>query len=184
MDIFLQILEDGRLTDSKGETVYFSDSIIIFTSNLGANQVVASANKEGVAKEFIQIVKEYFDVELGRPELLGRIGYSNIVPFNFIQNEDFLYKICHSKLNPVKNAIREKYKLELEFEKDGPAIEYILKGVDIAKGGRDVLNAINDRLLDPLAMFLFEYKEDLRSLRGSTVVAKVTANGFLFEFQE
>ena len=184
LDIFLQILEDGRLTDSKGETVYFSDSIIIFTSNLGANQVVASANKEGVAKEFIQIVKEYFDVELGRPELLGRIGYSNIVPFNFIQNEDFLYKICHSKLNPVKNAIREKYKLELEFEKDGPAIEYILKGVDIAKGGRDVLNAINDRLLDPLAMFLFEYKEDLRSLRGSTVVAKVTANGFLFEFQE
>ncbi len=184
LDIFLQILEDGRLTDSKGETVYFSDSIIIFTSNLGANQVVASADKEGVAKEFIQIVKEYFDVELGRPELLGRIGYSNIVPFNFIQNEDFLYKICHSKLNPVKNAIREKYKLELEFEKDGPAIEYILKGVDIAKGGRDVLNAINDRLLDPLAMFLFEYKEDLRSLRGSTVVAKVTANGFLFEFQE
>ena len=132
LDIFLQILEDGRLTDSKGETVYFSDSIIIFTSNLGANQVVASANKEGVAKEFIQIVKEYFDVELGRPELLGRIGYSNIVPFNFIQNEDFLYKICHSKLNPVKNAIREKYKLELEFEKDGPAIEYILKGIDIA----------------------------------------------------
>ena len=184
LDIFLQILEDGRLTDSKGETVYFSDSIIIFTSNLGANQVVASANKEGVAKEFIQIVKEYFDVELGRPELLGRIGYSNIVPFNFIQNEDFLYKICHSKLNPVKNAIREKYKLELEFEKDGPAIDYILKGVDIAKGGRDVLNAINDRLLDPLAMFLFEYKEDLRSLRGSTVVAKVTANGFQFEFQE
>lgn len=184
LDIFLQILEDGRLTDSKGETVYFSDSIIIFTSNLGANQVVASANKEGVAKEFIQIVKEYFDVELGRPELLGRIGYSNIVPFNFIQNEDFLYKICHSKLNPVKNAIREKYKLELEFEKDGPAIEYILKGVDIAKGGRDVLNAINDRLLDPLAMFLFENKEDLRSLRGSTVVAKVTANGFQFEFQE
>ncbi|MCI5452536.1 AAA family ATPase [bacterium] len=184
LDIFLQILEDGRLTDSKGETVYFSDSIIIFTSNLGANQVVASADKEGVAKEFIQIVKEYFDVELGRPELLGRIGYSNIVPFNFIQNEDFLYKICHSKLNPVKNAIREKYKLELEFEKDGPAIEYILKGVDIAKGGRDVLNAINDRLLDPLAMFLFENKEDLRSLRGSTVVAKVTANGFQFEFQE
>ena len=184
LDIFLQILEDGRLTDSKGETVYFSDSIIIFTSNLGANQVVASADKEGVAKEFIRIVKEYFDTELGRPELLGRIGYNNIVPFNFIQNEDFLYKICHSKLAPVKNAIREKYKLELEFEKDRPAIEYILKGVDIAKGGRDVLNAINDRLLDPLAMFLFEHKDDLRSLRGSTIVAKVTADGFQFDFQE
>ena len=184
LDIFLQILEDGRLTDSKGETVYFSDSIIIFTSNLGANEVAASADKESVAKEFIRIVKEYFDNELKRPELLGRIGYNNIVPFNFIQNEDFLYKICHSKLGPVKNAIREKYKLELEFEKDKPAIEYILKGVDIAKGGRDVLNAINDRLLDPLAMFLFESKDELRSLKGSTIIAKVTPSGFQFEFQE
>ena len=184
LDIFLQILEDGRLTDSKGETVYFSDSIIIFTSNLGANEVAASSDKESVAKEFIRIVKEYFDNELKRPELLGRIGYNNIVPFNFIQNEDFLYKICHSKLGPVKNAIREKYKLELEFEKDKPAIEYILKGVDIAKGGRDVLNAINDRLLDPLAMFLFENKDELRSLRGSTIVAKVAPSGFEFSFQE
>lgn len=89
LDIFLQILEDGRLTDSKGQTVYFSDTIIIFTSNLGANEVQASSDKEGVAKEFIKIVKNYFDNELRRPELLGRIGYNNIVPFNFIQDREF-----------------------------------------------------------------------------------------------
>lgn len=184
LDIFLQILEDGRLTDSKGETVYFSDTIIVFTSNLGANQVQASSDKEGVAKEFIRIVKEYFDQELKRPELLGRIGYNNIVPFNFIQDKEFQYKICKSKLKPVIRGIEEKYKLDLEFEKEMDAINYILSAVDSAKGGRDILNAINDRLLDPLAMFLFENKDDLRSLRGSKIITKVTKEGFSFDFSE
>lgn len=182
LDIFLQILEDGRLTDSKGETVYFSDTIIIFTSNLGANQVAASQNKEETAKEFIKIVKDYFDNELKRPELLGRIGYNNIVPFNFIQDRDFLYKIAKSKLKPVKAGILEKYKLELEFDKEMDVINYILAGVDTAKGGRDILNAINDRLLDPLAMFLFENKADLISYRGGILTTSVGKDGLKFEF--
>ena len=184
LDIFLQILEDGRLTDSKGETVYFSDTIIVLTSNLGANQVAMSSDKEAVAKEFIKIVKDYFDNELKRPELLGRIGYNNIVPFNFIQDREFQYKICKNKLKPVIRGIEEKYKLELEFEKEMEAIEYILKSVDSSKGGRDILNAINDRLLDPLAMFLFENKDDLRSLKGSKLVTKLGKNGFEFSFDE
>lgn len=184
LDIFLQILEDGRLTDSKGETVYFSDTIIVFTSNLGANQVAMSSDKEAVAKEFIKIVKDYFDNELKRPELLGRIGYNNIVPFNFIQDREFQYKICKNKLKPVIRGIEEKYKLELEFEKEMEAIEYILKSVDSSKGGRDILNAINDRLLDPLAMFLFKNKDDLRSLKGSKLVTKLGKNGFEFSFDE
>jgi len=182
LDIFLQILEDGRLTDSKGETVSFSDTIIVFTSNLGANQVRASSDKEAVAEEFFNIVKDYFDNELKRPELLGRIGYNNIVPFNFIQDREFQKKICLSKLKPVISGIKEKYKLELKFEKEDDSIEYILKGVDSSKGGRDILNAINDRLLDPLAMFLFENKDDLRSLRDSNILAKVAEEGFEFKF--
>lgn len=182
LDIFLQILEDGRLTDSKGETVYFSDTIIVFTSNLGANEVQASSDKKGVAKEFTKIVKDYFDNELKRPELLGRIGYNNIVPFNFINSRDFQYKICKSKLKPVIKGIEEKYKLTLEFEKEMEAIDYILNGVDSSKGGRDILNAINDRLLDPLAKYLFDNKDELRGLKGSNIVAKVGKNGFEFIF--
>lgn len=184
LDIFLQILEDGRLTDSKGETVYFSDTIIVFTSNLGANKVAKSNDKETVAKEFIDIVKDYFDNEVKRPELLGRIGYNNIVPFNFILDREFQYKICKKKLEPVVKGVEDKYKLELEFEKEMEAIDYILKTVDLSKGGRDILNAINDRLLDPLAMFLFKNKDDLRALRGSKIIAKVSKTGFEFEFDE
>jgi hypothetical protein len=182
LDIFLQILEDGRLTDSKGDTVYFSDTIIVFTSNLGANEVQASSDKETVAKEFIRIVKNYFDNELKRPELLGRIGYNNIVPFNFIMDREFQYKIAKSKLKPIIKGIEEKYNLYLEFEKEMEVIDYILKTVDIMKGGRDILNSINDRLLDPLAMFLFDNKEDLRMLRGSRIIAKVIKNELSFEF--
>ena len=116
--------------------------------------------------------------------MLGRIGYNNIVPFNFIQDKEFLYKIAKSKLIPVKKGIEEKYKLSIEFEKEMDAINYILNGVDIAKGGRDILNAINDRLLDSLSMFLFENKDDLRHYRGCTINIKVKKDGFEFEFND
>ena len=105
LDIFLQILEDGRLTDSKGETVYFSESVIIFTSNLGASEVKSDSNNP--AAEFIDKVKNYFNNELKRPELLGRIGYGNIVPFNFIKDDEFRLKIAQSKLKPIKKGIEE-----------------------------------------------------------------------------
>ena len=91
-------------------------------------------------------------------------------------------KICKNKLKPVIRGIEEKYKLELEFEKELDAIDYILKAVDLSKGGRDILNAINDRLLDPLSMFLFDNKDDLRSLKGSRIITKVTNDGFNFDF--
>ena len=183
LDIFLQILEDGRLTDSKGETVYFSESVIIFTSNLGASEVSDSGSNEDVAEEFIKIVKNYFDNEIKRPEILGRIGYSNIVPFNFINNKEFAIKIAKSKLRPVQKAILEKYRIDLEFEDELKFINYILGGADSSKGGRDILNAINDKLLDELAMFMFENKQDLSSFKGAKILVKTTKDGLDFSFE-
>ena len=182
LDIFLQILEDGRLTDSKGETVYFSESVIIFTSNLGASEVSSNGSNEEVAEEFIKIVKNYFDNEIKRPEILGRIGYSNIVPFNFIKDREFSVKIAKSKLRPVQKAISEKYRIDLEFEDELKFIDYVLGGADSSKGGRDILNAINDKLLDELAMFMFENKEELPSMKGSKIVVKTTKDGLEFDF--
>lgn len=183
LDIFLQILEDGRLTDSKGETVYFSESVIIFTSNLGASEVSSSGSNEEVAEEFIKIVKNYFDNEIKRPEILGRIGYSNIVPFNFIKDKEFSVKIARSKLRPVQRAIAEKYRIDLEFEDELKFINYILGGADSSKGGRDILNAINDKLLDELAMFMFENKQDLSSFKGAKILVKTTKDGLDFSFE-
>lgn len=183
LDIFLQILEDGRLTDSKGETVYFSESVIIFTSNLGASEVASSGTNEDIAQEFIKIVKNYFDNEIKRPEILGRIGYSNIVPFNFIKDKEFSIKIAKSKLRPVQKAINEKYRVDLEFEDEFKFINYILGGADSSKGGRDILNAINDKLLDELAMFMFDNKQDLSSLKGSRLLVKTTDKNLAFSFE-
>lgn len=183
LDIFLQILEDGRLTDSKGETVYFSESVIIFTSNLGASEVSSSGSNEEVAEEFIKIVKNYFDNEIKRPEILGRIGYNNIVPFNFIKDKEFSVKIARSKLRPVQKAILEKYRIDLEFEDELKFINYILGGADSSKGGRDILNAINDKLLDELAMFMFENKQDLSSFKGAKILVKTTKDGLDFSFE-
>ncbi len=183
LDIFLQILEDGRLTDSKGETVYFSESVIVFTSNLGASEVKPNGDNEQTASEFIRIVKEYFDNEIKRPEILGRIGYSNIVPFNFIKDKEFMVKIAKSKLNPIKKGILEKYRLDLEFDDELKFINYILGDADITKGGRDILNAINDTLLDNLAMFMFDNKDDLPLYRGAKIVVKTKNSGLEFSFE-
>ena len=181
LDIFLQILEDGRLTDSKGETVYFSESVIIFTSNLGASEV--SADSDDPSNEFIEKVKDYFNKELKRPELLGRIGYSNIVPFNFIKDDEFRLKIAQSKLKPIKTGIEEKYHMKLVFDNELEFINYVISGADKSKGGRDILNSLNDKLLDDLAMFLFNNKEDLRELRGSNICVETKPSGLSFRFE-
>jgi len=94
-----------------------------------------------------------------------------------------MIKIAKSKLNPIKIAIAEKYRLDLEFENEIKFIEYILGDADITKGGRDILNAINDILLDNLSLFLFENKPDLSSYRGAKVIARTDKKGLHFEFE-
>ncbi len=184
LDIFLQILEDGRLTDSRGETVHFGESVIIFTSNLGSSEVQAQSNHEKVSKEFFSIVKRYFDEEIGRPELLGRLGYKNIVPFNFILDKDFQSRIALSKLKPIQDRLYDKYKIKLHFSDEKAFVDHVIKDADLSKGGRDILNAINDNLLNALAMFLFEHKENLDLYEDATLNVVVKEGALTFEFPE
>lgn len=185
LDIFLQILEDGRLTDSKGETVYFSESIIIFTSNLGASDISfdSSKTKEEISKEFEEKVKDYFNTKIKRPEILGRIGYNNIVPFNFINDTDFSKKIVRSKLKPICKGIKDKFKIDLAFADEEDFVKYILSFADVNKGGRDILNSINDYLLDDLALYLFEYKLDLSEYKNTTLTIVVNHKTKKLEFE-
>ena len=94
LDKFLQILEDGRLTDGRGATVYFSEAILIFTSNLGISirddhgqrqlNVQPGEPYEQVERKVRTAIADYFKFTLGRPEILNRIG-DNIGVFDFIQ---------------------------------------------------------------------------------------------------
>ena len=156
LDKFLQILEDGRLTDGKGETVYFSETVIIFTSNIGASEVQIQDDEAAVRKQFIDKVKDHFVVNAKRPELLNRIG-ENIVPFNFIRSEDFLVAIARTKLQPLRDRLKEKYRIQnLAFDDEERALTTIASSVDRQRGGRGVLIAIEQYIIDPLATFLFE----------------------------
>ena len=164
MDKFLQILEDGRLTDGKGETVYFSETFIIFTSNIGAADANIIWNAEETRKHFIGKVTDHFVTELKRPEILNRIGEANIVPFNFIQNDDVLIAIGKSKFKPIREFIKERYKAEICFEDEEAAFATLGSSVNKANGGRGMLNAMEQQLINPLSDFVFEKMEKL--MRG------------------
>lgn len=171
LDKFLQILEDGRLTDGRGETVQFADTFIVFTSNIGAAEV--DRHSPNVAEEFIERVRDHFVESLHRPELLGRIGEANIIPFDFIDNDDFLVEIARSKLTPLRLRLQEKWGIrDLRFDDEVLALTAVVRVMDRTAGGRGVLAALAENLIDPLATFLFESlatpaESDGRTLRVS-----------------
>lgn len=94
MDKFLQILDDGVLTSGRGERVYFSDALIIFTSNLGIYKltetgeripnVTANVQFDDVQARVKNEIERHFKFVLNRPEILNRIG-ENIIVFDFIR---------------------------------------------------------------------------------------------------
>ncbi|MDE6289789.1 MAG: AAA family ATPase, partial [Ureaplasma sp.] len=109
LDKFLQILEDGRLTSSQGEIIDFSQTFIIFTSNIGANKANVNSSFDDLEKYFVNEVKKYFYEELQRPEILNRFSEKNIVAFNFITDFNIIKEIVESKLNKIiKNLLEEK----------------------------------------------------------------------------
>ncbi|ARU92177.1 ATPase AAA-2 domain-containing protein [Spiroplasma clarkii] len=178
-DKFLQILEDGRLTDNTGQTVSFSESFIIFTSNIGAADVQPNPNKEQVYKEFINKVQHHFNFELNRPELLGRFG-NNIVPFNFISDLKLKSQIVKQKVRPIQIAIYEKYKAELHIDlTNAQVLNVLLKDADERRGGRDVLNSLETNLVDPLSEFIFTNLQNLRP--GTKILTAIDQNQIIFK---
>lgn len=185
LDKFLQILEDGRLTDGKGETVYFSETIIIFTSNIGAAEIAFTDDTQSLKNQFLAEVRHHFVDIAKRPELLNRIG-DNVVPFNFIVGHAFLIAIARAKLVPLKERLKEKYKIAgLVFDDEEKALRAIAEKVDRQMGGRAVLNEIVKCIIDPLAHFLFEEEEDSSFYAGRTIKVHQAGSdaNFVFELE-
>ena len=179
LDKFLQILEDGRLTDSKGETVYFSETIIIFTSNIGASKVLPEIETKEAKKQFMEAVKQKF-LDIERPELLNRIG-DNIVAFNFIKDSSVFVQIAKAKFNHVIKFMKERYKADLIFENEEEAFSAISNEAGAANGGRGLLNIVESKIINRLSEFTFITEEDLI---GRTVVIKqMVPNTTRFTFE-
>ena len=127
LDKFLQILDDGRLTDGRGDTVYFSEAVIVFTSNLGMyvqderGQRVLNVSEEDdyeeVSKRIQEAIEDHFRFELQRPELLNRIG-DNIVVFDFIRAE-LAHLIMDKMLGNVVQRVQDEHELTLVLERRG-----------------------------------------------------------------
>jgi hypothetical protein len=180
LDKFLQILEDGRLTDGKGETVLFSDTVIVFTSNIGASEV--SPESQDVRGEFIQHVRQHFVRELKRPELLGRIGEANIIPFNFMRDDGFLTDIARAKMEPLRKGLKDKWGIaDLKLAQESAVLELLVKEVDRRTGGRGVPNALTNKLIDPLADFLFEKMASPEQMKGKTLLVVRAGERLQFE---
>ncbi|WP_342268729.1 AAA family ATPase [Spiroplasma endosymbiont of Aspidapion aeneum] len=177
-DKFLQILEDGRLTDNTGQTINFSETFIIFTSNIGASEVSPNNSNETVAKEFIQKVQNHFTHQLNRPELLGRFG-NNIVPFNFIRDIKLKAEILEQKLRPIQLAIYDKYKAKLIIKIDNIFIATLLKGFDERRGGRDIVNSLETNFIDPLSEFIFINLNDIKP--NCEIYPSIVDNSIIFK---
>ncbi len=157
MNMLLQILEDGRLTDSQGRTVNFKNTVIIMTSNVGArlitdrnklgftnNQNEEEKNKkdyEETKKEVMAELKKQF-----RPELLNRID--DIIVFHKLENKD-IEKIIDLMLNQVIKRMKAQ-DIEIEISDDVKKL-IAEKGVDNNYGARPLRRAIQSMLEDKIA---------------------------------
>lgn len=163
-DKFLQILEDGRMTDGKGETVYFSESIIIFTSNLGIYDTDDFGNRhlnvamdmsyDEMSKRIIDSISNYFKLKLGRPEILNRIG-ENFVVFDFIR-EDAAKQILQGHIDKISNALKESKEINITFSDEVLRILQDKAFGNLENGGRGIGNMIEKYLINPLSRYLFD----------------------------
>jgi ATP-dependent Clp protease ATP-binding subunit ClpB len=185
LDKFLQILEDGRLTDGQGNTVYFSECVIIFTSNLGTvveredgrrEQNVTAADSYDVVEERIRkAIEEHFKFRLGRPELLNRIG-DNIVVFNFISRV-VGEEILAGMLRNVARRIKSEHDLDLQLS--APARAYLSERClsDLTNGGRGIGNRLESVLINPIARALFDRQG---KASGAVLVTEISESAGVF----
>jgi ATP-dependent Clp protease ATP-binding subunit ClpB len=152
-NILLQVMDDGRLTDAKGRTVDFKNTVLIMTSNLGASLLITDALKSehdfDMARESVmRVLREHF-----RPEFLNRVDDMVIFrPLGAAQ----MSKILDLRLNEVSKLLEER---QISLELTEPARQLILAaGSDAAYGARPLKRALQRMIQDPLAIKILNGK--------------------------
>lgn len=163
-DKFLQILDDGRLTDGKGETVYFSESLIIFTSNLGmfreeaatkrrVENVSINDNYEEMREKIMSEIEDFFGRSLNRPEILNRFG-DNFVVFDFIRSPvDKM--ILVKNLKSIQKNLKEQKSCDFRF--DDKFVDNFLEAHvkdNLKNGGRGIMNRIESQIKNGIVNYM------------------------------
>jgi len=146
LNLFLQLLDDGRLTDGQGRTISFTESIIIATSNIGAVYIQEQISQ----KTDLNIIKqELIDNQLNkymRPELINR--FDGIIVFKPLSRED-VFNIATLMLKKIKKNLNKKG-IDLKADKAGVAI-LAEQGYDPKFGARPLRRLLQDKVEDPIA---------------------------------
>jgi len=167
MDKFLQILEDGRMTDGQGNTVYFTETLIFFTSNVGiSREIVEPATGKVIGRENIVMpgepynaiqekvenaMKTYF-----KPEVINRIG-ENIVVFNYI-DKTASEEIARTQINNININLLKNNKIKININEKAYSLlfEYCWQDKPRSNGGRGIGNVVEEQYLNPLGEFIFD----------------------------
>jgi ATP-dependent Clp protease ATP-binding subunit ClpB len=149
-NVLLQILEDGRLTDGKGRTVDFRNTVLVMTSNVGSTAISELAHKdpERARKEAMEALRAVF-----RPEFINRID--EIVIFNPLDKEH-LERIVSLLLQGVEKLLAER-RITLELTRAAQEL-LVREGYDPAYGARPLRRTIQRLVQDPLALQILEGK--------------------------
>ena len=145
-NILLQVMDDGRLTDGKGRTVDFRNTVLIMTSNINlvhltAESLRTSENHEQTRKQIMDALRVYFN-----PEFLNRVD--DIIVFNALGKEE-LIKIIDLRLGEVRRLLADR-KVSLEFT-DAAKELLLAKGYDLNYGARPLKRSVQRLVQDPLA---------------------------------
>jgi ATP-dependent Clp protease ATP-binding subunit ClpA len=172
LDKFLQVLDDGVLTSGRGDRVYFSEALIVFTSNLGIYSVSADGGRtpnvtpdqpfEEVRRRVRLEIESHFKLVLNRPELLNRIG-ENIIVFDFIRPEIAVRIFDQMVDDTLHNVGEAGYVVTIV-----PEVREALRAIclaDLSNGGRGIRNQLESHLINPLARALFEEEASGGSFR-------------------
>lgn len=166
-NVLLQVLDDGRITDGKGRTVDFKNTVVILTSNIGSQHILESTNAEQREALVMQALRQHF-----RPEFLNRIDET--ILFDRLSEEE-LTRIVDIQLQHLTSRL-EAQKLHLEVSSAAKTL-LAEEGYDPVYGARPLKRAIQKRLLDPLSMLLLDghFKE------GAVIRAGVSGGKITFD---
>ncbi len=170
-NIFLQILDDGRLTDNKGKTVDFKNTIIIMTSNIGSNYLLENKSEDYIESSIKEDVMNQLKLRF-KPEFLNRVD--DIIMFKPL-SENGIKKIIDIFLDEVKNRLKDK-NIELEVTDSAKSI-MVKEGYDPIYGARPLKRYIQNTLENNLARMII--KGDL--IYGSKVIVDRDNEGIILK---
>jgi ATP-dependent Clp protease ATP-binding subunit ClpB len=175
LNVLLQLLDDGRLTDGKGRTVDFKNAVIIMTSNLGSQYIAEATSSaetsaelpEGVRRQVMEALRQHF-----RPEFLNRID--EVIFFHTLSIAH-MTQIIDIQIHSLLKRLEDR-KIHVELT-DAAKRFLVAEGYDLRYGARPLKRTIQRQLLDPLAMRVLqgEFTE------GNHIMVDVSDSGIRFE---